>query len=99
MQKVKDTSATSVHPENLDLVNSLIKQQETAIRQLDDQRPNIMSMLQRGKDLSKDTNAPEFVKKEVTSLEAGWNDAYAQTAEKLKKLKGNFINNFSTFSL
>jgi nesprin-1 len=91
LQKVKDSSAAAVHPENIDVVSQLIKQQETALGQLDEQRPNIMSMLQRGKDLSKDTSAPEFVKGEVTSLESSWNDAYAHTAEKLKKLKSKSL--------
>ncbi|KAF4531687.1 hypothetical protein B566_EDAN017473 [Ephemera danica] len=88
LQKVKESSAAAVHPDSMELVQQLIKQQETALGQLDEQRPNIMSMLQRGKDLSRDSSAPDFVKSEVTCLESNWNDAYAQTAEKLKKLRG-----------
>ncbi|XP_068085330.1 muscle-specific protein 300 kDa [Anabrus simplex] len=88
LQKVKETSMTGPHPETLDSVVQLIRQQESAVTQLDQQRPNIMSMLQRGKDLARDTHAPAFIKPEVTNLESSWNEAYNQTVEKLKKLKG-----------
>ena len=91
LQKVKETSMSGPQPETLDSVNVMIKQQETAVTQLDHQRSNIMSMLQRGKDLVKDTHAPSFMKTEVSSLESGWNEAYGQTVEKLKKLKGELV--------
>jgi hypothetical protein len=91
LQKVKETSMSGPQPETLDSVNVMIKQQETAVTQLDHQRSNIMSMLQRGKDLVKDSHAPNFIKTEVSSLETGWNEAYGQTVEKLKKLKGEQI--------
>ncbi|XP_044734627.1 nesprin-1 [Chrysoperla carnea] len=87
LKKVKEDSNIKSQPENLEGVNQSIIQQETAVSQLDEQRVNIMSMLQRGKDLSKDTNAPKFVKEEVQSLETGWNEAYEQTVLKLKHLK------------
>lgn len=87
LKKVKEDSSVKSQPENLDNVNQLIIQQETAVNQLDHQRVNIMSMLQRGKDLSKDVNAPKFVKEEVKQLETGWNQTYECTVEKLKTLK------------
>jgi nesprin-1 len=91
LQKVKETSMSGPQPETLDSVNVMIKQQETAVTQLDHQRSNIMSMLQRGKDLVKDNHAPSFIKSEVSNLETGWNEAYGQTVEKLKKLKGELV--------
>lgn len=75
-------------PETLSSVETLLKQQETAVAQLDAQRGNIVSMLQRGKELSKDAAAPEFVKQQVKSLENEWNQAYSQTLEKLNTLRG-----------
>ncbi|XP_063222936.1 muscle-specific protein 300 kDa isoform X4 [Bacillus rossius redtenbacheri] len=88
LQKVKETSVTGAHPETLDSVNVMIRQQETAVGQLDLQRPNIMSMLQRGKELERDAHAPAFVGAEVQSLETGWNQAYTHTVDKLNKLRG-----------
>lgn len=88
LKKVKEQSTTAPQPESLDVISQQIKQQELAVTQLDQQRANIMSMLQRGKDLSKDTNAPIFIKDEVRLLETGWNETYDETVDRLKKLKG-----------
>lgn len=86
--RVGETSELSPHPETLGAVSQMIIQQEAAITQLDAQRPNIISMLQRGKELSKDPQAPQFVNEQVAQLETGWNKAYNTTLEKLNKLKG-----------
>lgn len=99
LNKVRETSASGPHPETLDSVNALVHQQETAVAQLDQQRANIVSMLQRGKDLSRDNNAPAFIKEEVNNLESGWNEAYGQTLDKLKKLKGGCASVFWTHIL
>lgn len=88
LKRVKDQSTATTQPESLENINQQIKQQEVAVSQLDQQRSNIMSMLQRGKDLMKDTNAPTFIKDEVRILETGWNEAYDETVDRLKKLKG-----------
>lgn len=88
LKKLKEQSSIIPRPESLDVISQQIKQQEVAISQLEQQRSNIMSMLQRGKDLSKDSNAPPFVKDEVKYLETGWNEAYNETVERLNKLKG-----------
>lgn len=68
-----------------------MKQQETAVAQLDAQRGNVVSMLQQGKDLSKDKAAPEFVREHVRSLETEWNQAYNTSLEKMNQLKGLFL--------
>lgn len=86
LEKVRESALPK--PETLTSVETLLKQQETAVAQLDAQRGNIVSMLQRGKDLSKDTAAPVFVKEQVKALETEWSQAYNQTLEKLTQLKG-----------
>lgn len=87
LNKVKEQSKQDTQPDNLENIHHLIRQQEVAITQLDLQRPNIMSMLQRGKELVKDLNAPAFVQDEVKSLERGWNETFEETVQKLRKLK------------
>ncbi|XP_039285327.1 nesprin-1-like [Nilaparvata lugens] len=86
LEKVKQS--TVPRPETLTSVESLLKQQETAVAQLDAQRGNIVSMLQRGKELSKDAAAPQFIREQVKCLETEWNQAYNQSLDKLNKLKG-----------
>lgn len=87
LRRVREQSVVEAKPENYETVDQLIKEQESAIVQLDLQRPNIMSMLQRGKDLLKDSNAPQFLHEEVKSLESGWSQTYDETVEKLRELK------------
>lgn len=88
LNKVKDQTANAPAPESLERLNRMIQEQQFAINQLDHQRTHIMSMLQRGRDLSKDVHAPPFVTAEVKNLESGWNDAYHETVDKLRALKG-----------
>lgn len=78
-------------PETLTAVEQLMKQQEIAVAQLDAQRGNVVSMLQQGKDLSRDKAAPEFVRVQVRNLETEWNQAYNTSLEKLNQLKGPFL--------
>ncbi|GAB0095245.1 nesprin-1 [Sergentomyia squamirostris] len=87
LNKVRDQTLTAQPPESLAQVNKMVQEQQYAINQLDQQRPNIVSMLQRGKDLSKDIHAPAFVTAEVKSLESGWKEAYNESIDKLKTLK------------
>lgn len=97
LSKVKEQAASIPPPDSLERVNKLIEEQQYAINQLDHQRPHIMSMLQRGRDLSKDIHAPSFVQTEVKNLETGWNEAYTETSDKLQALKGtqSVWNDFS----
>lgn len=89
LEKISNQAAsqTAQQPENLNSVKQMIKIQESAINQLDNQRGHIMTMLQRGKDLSKDVHAPAFISDEVKNLETGWNQTYSTTQEKLHTLK------------
>ena len=89
LEKISTQAATQTaqQPENLNSVKQMVKAQEFAMNQLDNQRGHIMTMLQRGKDLSKDVYAPGFISEEVKSLETGWNETYTNTQEKLQSLK------------
>lgn len=97
LEKVKDQTVSAPQPESLDNLRQMIQEQQFAISQLDHQRTHIMSMLQRGRDLSKDVHAPSFMPNEIKTLETGWNDAYNETADKLRELKGteNVWNEFA----
>lgn len=97
LEKVKDQTISASPPESLENLRQMIQEQQFAINQLDHQRTHIMSMLQRGRDLSKDVHAPSFMPNEIKSLETGWSDAYETTADKLRDLKGteNVWNEFA----
>lgn len=87
LRKVRDQSTVSVAVENPEKVKDAVKHQEIRITQLEEQRANIVSMLQRGKDLLKDQHVPTFISSEVQQLESSWNDAYGESMEALKNLK------------
>ena len=57
------------------------------IQKLEDQRSTILGLLQKGKDLSKEPKAPEFLREDVRSLEASWNDSYGSSMNNLRQLK------------
>ncbi len=65
----------------------LVLRQEEVLRQLDLHRPQVLALLQRGKDLQRDVNCPEFLSEDVRGLERGWTDAYAGATERLKVLR------------
>jgi nesprin-1 len=88
LKRVREQSKRETQPQSIETVTELIKHQEVAIAQLDQQRPHIMSMLQKGKELVKDSNAPPFVQEEVKILESGWTETYDETVERLHKLIG-----------
>lgn len=87
LNKVRDQTLATPQPDSLGHATKMVEDQQYAMAQLDLQRPNIVSMLQRGKDLSNDSNAPVFMTAEVTVLERGWKDTYNKSAEKLRELK------------
>ncbi|KAJ8930094.1 hypothetical protein NQ314_017138, partial [Rhamnusium bicolor] len=88
LKQVREQSKRESKPKALENVHELIHHQEAAISQLDQQRPNIMSLLQKGKELSRDANAPSFMPVEVKTLETGWTETYDETVETLHKLIG-----------
>ncbi|XP_054006700.1 muscle-specific protein 300 kDa isoform X2 [Hylaeus anthracinus] len=87
LRKVREQSKIDVLSETPENLQTAVTHQETRLGQLEQQRSNIVSMLQRGKDLLKDQHAPPFVSLEVQQLESSWNDTYGQSVETLKSLK------------
>lgn len=88
LEHVKEQFIKEEQPRSLQNVEKMILQQQSAVSQLDQHRPIVMSILQKGKDLMKDSNTPAFVQHEVHTLETGWNDAYGMTTDRLQKLRG-----------
>ncbi|KAG5889994.1 hypothetical protein JTB14_035906 [Gonioctena quinquepunctata] len=86
LKQVREQSKKVSQPPSLETVSQSIRQQENAISQLDQQRPNVMSLLQKGKELGRDSNAPSFITEEVQTLEKGWTETYDETIETLHKL-------------
>lgn len=89
LHKVRDQTTEVPTLESLESLKKALKHQETCLNQLEKQRANIVSMLQRGKDLLKDQHAPNFVSSEVQQLEVSWNETYGQNIETLKTLKNS----------
>lgn len=87
LERVREQSTVSVRPETIEVLRNALSHQETRLTQLEQQRANIVSMLQRGKDILKDQHAPTFVSSEVQHLESSWNNTYGQSIEALKTLK------------
>ncbi|KAK9890576.1 hypothetical protein WA026_011946 [Henosepilachna vigintioctopunctata] len=84
LKKVRDIRAETPQPNNLP---QLINIQESTLSHLDSQRPSIMSVLQKGKELEKDINAPQFVQEEVENLEKHWTETYRCAVDRLNQLK------------
>ncbi|XP_032455805.1 nesprin-1 isoform X11 [Nasonia vitripennis] len=89
LHKVRDQTTEVPTLESLESLKKALKHQETCLNQLEQQRANIVSMLQRGKDLLRDQHAPNFVSSEVQQLEVSWNETYGQNIETLKTLKNS----------
>lgn len=71
-------------------LETLLKSQEHTMSQLDKQRSNIVSMLQRGKQLTVESTLPA-VQESVATLENQWNKTYTKSSEALHKLKSKCI--------
>jgi len=88
LEKVqKNEISPTPRPETLEAASTLVREQESAVSQLDAQRPAVVSMLQRGRDLGKDAHAPAFLHQQVTQLETGWSKAYSAALDKLNRIK------------
>lgn len=73
----------------MESIQDLVREQEGAVALLNSQRANIMTMLQRGKELTKDVeNSPDFIQDLVSDLESKWEDTYSETVQNLNELKG-----------
>nr|XP_033322974.1 nesprin-1 [Megalopta genalis] len=90
LRKVREQSQVdAVVAEGPESLRTAVAHQESRLSQLEHQRSNIVSMLQRGKDLLKDQHAPQFLSVEVQQLKSSWNDTYGQSVETLKSLKSS----------
>lgn len=87
LESAKEQAMIEPEPQSLQHVEQLVLEQQSAVQKLDRQRPSVMTMLQRGKDLIKDANAPAFVREDVRNLESGWNTAYETSTDRLHKLR------------
>lgn len=87
LETAKEQAMVEPDPMSLQHVEQLVLEQQAAVQKLDRHRPSVMSMLQRGKDLIKDANAPAFVREDVRNLETGWNTAYETSTDRLHKLR------------
>lgn len=78
----------SKRDESWDDLNGLIVNQERVIEALEKQRMVVMSTLQRGKQLAKNSSSvPNFVPQLVTKLEADWSFVYNDAIDTFNKLK------------
>lgn len=87
LEIAKEQAMIEAEPQSLKHVEQLVYEQQAAVQNLDRHRPSVMSMLQRGKELIKDANAPAFVREDVRNLEHGWNSAYETSTDRLHKLR------------
>ena len=87
LEQIYKASHVEKFPDSQDAVENLIVVQEGMIQKLEDHRSTILSLLQKGKDLSREAKAPEFLREDVRSLEATWNDCYGAATSSLRKLK------------
>ena len=87
LEKIYGASTVEKFPDSQEAVKKLIFVQEQMIQSLEDQRSTILGLLQKGKDLSKEPRAPDFLREDVRWLEATWNDSYGSATNNLKKKK------------
>lgn len=85
---VDNLSGDETQPSSLEEVEARIGQQSQLLRQLEGQRTTIVSLLQKGKDLQKDTHSPAFIPEQVLLLDKAWNDTYSHANDKLAGMKG-----------
>ena len=71
----------------LDKLAAQIARHEAIVQHLDDERANIVTLLQRGKDLVHHADAPKFLHVQVQLMEESWARTNSAATDKLKKLK------------
>ena len=76
-------------PDNDEAIQVLILEQELLIGQQEENRSEILGLLQRGKDLLRDPNCPPFLKDDVAALELKWNNCCRKSLNRLNDLKDN----------
>ena len=76
-------------PDNDEAIQVLILEHELLIGQQEENRSEILGLLQRGKDLLRDPNCPPFLKDDVAALELKWNNCCRKSLNRLNDLKDN----------
>ena len=90
LEKIDKKSVDSDQlPDDEDAIRDLILEHEAMIAEQEKNRPEILSLLQRGKDLMRDPNCPVFVREEVAALESRWNDCCRKSMNRLNDLNEN----------
>ena len=93
LQKVREEIKSK--PKSIENIDQLVSQQQEAVNLLNEQRANVVSMIQRGKELARHGDeSPEFLSGLVSNLETEWDDSYSKTIENLNNLKGKTIKTF-----
>ena len=87
LEQVDRSTADEKFPASEEAVMELVEKQERLLTRLDGQRSGILSLLQKGKELKRDPNCPEFVKSESKELESAWGECNGRCSERLKALK------------
>jgi nesprin-1 len=87
LEEIQRSTVDDKFPDTEDAVADAVDKQEETLRRLDAQRAAVLGLLQRGKELQRDTACPEFVAGEVRSLEGAWTDVYSRATERLKNLR------------
>ena len=62
LDEVCRPGADEKFPASEEAVLELVEKQEALLKRLDGQRSGVLSLLQKGKELQRDPNCPEFVK-------------------------------------
>ena len=82
LDEVCRSGADEKFPASEEAVLELVEKQEALLRRLDGQRSGVLSLLQKGKELQRDPNCPEFVKGESKRLETAWGECNAHCADR-----------------
>lgn len=87
LEKIKNEQLLK-QGETLDDLSKLITNQDQIIKELEKQRNNVMSTLQRGKQLiKKSSSIPNFIPQLISKLETDWNFVFNESIDKSNKFK------------
>ena len=90
LEKIEQKSIENEHPpDSEEAIQALISEEENLIEEQEKNRSEILSLLQRGKDLLRDPNSPPFLKDDVLALESKWNECCRKSMNRLNDLKDN----------
>ncbi len=87
LEELQRQSVDDKFPDTEEAVEAQVEKQEAVLRELDDHRPQVLRLLQNGKDLQRDVNCPEFLTEDIRALEKAWTETYAGATDRLKALR------------